>query len=169
TIASSLDAINVDLKAFRAETYRDVMGGRLEPVLDCLRALVAADIWLEVTTLVVPGMNEGAEELRQIASFIHDELGPTVPWHVSRFHGDYRMRDSVPTPTEAVTKAVKIGMDVGLKHVYSGNMPGRVDESTYCPGCEARVIHRQGFYVVDNRLSGGACPDCGEAIAGVWN
>jgi pyruvate formate lyase activating enzyme len=167
-ISPYLEAINVDLKAFRDETYRKVMGGQLEPVLDALRALRAAGIWIEVTTLVVPGMNESEEELHDIASFIHDELAPTVPWHVSRFHGDYRMRDSLPTPAEAVTHAVKIGMDVGLKHVYSGNMPGRADESTYCPNCEARVIHRQGFFVVENRLEGGACPECNQAVAGLW-
>lgn len=168
TIAPLLDAINVDLKAFRDETYRDVMGGKLEPVLQCLRELRQADIWVEVTTLVVPGMNESEQELRDIARFIHDELDPAVPWHVSRFHGDYKMSDSLPTPAEAVSRTVKIGMDVGLKHVYSGNMAGRADESTYCPQCGERVIHRQGFFAVNNRLDEGACPDCGETLAGVW-
>ncbi|MBS3733522.1 MAG: AmmeMemoRadiSam system radical SAM enzyme [Phycisphaerae bacterium] len=169
TIAPYLDAINVDLKAFRDGTYRDIMKARLEPVLTCLRALVAAGIWVEVTTLVVPGMNDSEAELRDIAQFIADELGPAVPWHVSRFHGDYDMTAVPPTPLSALEAACRLGRKAGLKYVYCGNVHGRADESTHCPNCAETVLDRRGFLMRDNRLADGACPDCGEPIEGVWS
>jgi len=168
TIAPSLDAINVDLKAFRDETYREVMGGRLEPVKACLVELLRAGIWVEVTTLVVPGMNDSEEELADIARFIAGQLGPSVPWHVSRFRGDYRMPDGRQTPLETLRRACELGKQAGLKHVYSGNVPGQADESTHCPSCGTTVIERLGFAVRSVRLQNGACPDCGETIKGVW-
>lgn len=168
-IAPYLDAINVDLKAFRDETYRELMKARLEPVLTCLRSLVSAGIWVEVTTLVVPGMNDSEEELSDIASFIAAELGTNVPWHVSRFHGDYDMASAPTTPIPTLEKACEFGRRAGLRHVYSGNVPGRADESTRCPGCAAMLIERTGFRIRRNRTADGACPDCGEPIAGVWS
>ncbi len=168
TIAPYLDAINVDLKAFRDETYRRVMKARLEPVLTCLRAIVKQGIWLEVTTLVVPGMNDSPEELRDIARFISGELGPHVPWHVSRFHGDYHMTDTPATPTETLRMACDIGRREGLRFVYSGNVTGLCDESTYCPSCEEMLVDRYGFSVREVRLQDGACPNCGEGIEGIW-
>jgi pyruvate formate lyase activating enzyme len=168
-IAPHLDAINVDLKAFRDETYRKVMKARLDPVLTCLRALVKAKIWLEVTTLVVPGMNDSPEELTDIAKFIAGDLGPAVPWHVSRFHGDYHMADVRGTPMETLDAACRIGREAGLKYVYGGNVPGKADERTLCPGCGQMLIDRVGFAVRANRLQNGACPDCGRAVEGVWS
>jgi pyruvate formate lyase activating enzyme len=168
TIAPHLDGINVDLKAFRDETYRRVMKARLEPVLECLRALVKAKVWLEVTTLVVPGMNDSPEELRDIARFIAGDLGRQVPWHVTRFHGDYQMMDVPTTPLVTLEDACRIGLNEGLKYVYCGNVPGQADERTRCPKCQAMVIDRMGFTVLENRLRDGACPDCGEALEGVW-
>jgi pyruvate formate lyase activating enzyme len=168
TIAPLLDAINVDLKAFRDETYRRIMKARLEPVLTCLRELVAAGVWLEVTTLVVPGMNDSTEELRDIANFIGRELGPQVPWHVSRFHPDYEMPDGRPTPIEKLIEAAELGREAGLEHVYAGNVPGEADESTYCPQCHKQLLARQGFMLTGNRLTDGHCPDCSRDIAGVW-
>jgi len=135
TIAPYLDAINVDLKAFRDETYRRVMKARLEPVLEALKALVAAGVWVEVTTLVVPELNDSPEELGDIAKFIAGELGPGVPWHVSRFHADYKMTDRRSTPIETLEMAGRIGAQAGLKYIYCGNVPGHADERTRCPSC----------------------------------
>ncbi len=169
TIAPYLDAINIDLKAFRDETYRKIMKGRLEPVLTCLKALVAADIWVEVTTLLVPGMNDSPEELGDIAGFIAKELGTSVPWHVSRFHGDYRMTEAPSTPLETLNLACRIGKQAGLKHVYCGNVAGQADESTYCPACGEKLIDRTGFTIRSNHLIDGKCSQCGEKLAGVWS
>jgi pyruvate formate lyase activating enzyme len=169
TIAPCLDAINVDLKAFRDETYRTVMKARLEPVLVCLKELVKAGIWVEVTTLVVPGMNDSPDELRDIARFIAGELGPAVPWHVSRFHGDYHMSNLPGTPLATLETACRIGLEAGLKYVYCGNVPGRADERTLCPSCGQVLIDRVGFAVRGNNLKGGACPKCDVRIEGVWS
>lgn len=168
TIAPYLDAINVDLKAFRDETYKRIMKARLQPVLTCLKELVAAGIWVEVTTLVVPGMNDSADELRDIAGFIAGELGPAVPWHVSRFHGDYKMTTAPSTPIETLELACRIGEEAGLKYVYCGNAPHQADERTYCPSCSEVLIDRVGFTVGRINLQDGTCPKCAEAIEGVW-
>ena len=167
-IAPHLDAINVDLKAFRDETYQRVMKARLEPVLTALRALVAAGVWVEVTTLIVPGMNDSPEELADIAGFIAGDLGKSVPWHVSRFHGDYKMTGARTTPIETLQLACRIGRGAGLRFVYSGNVPGDGDENTRCPNCRHMLIQRQGFFVRSNSLADGKCPKCGEHIEGVW-
>ena len=168
TIAPYLDAINVDLKAFRDATYRRVMHASLQPVLDALKALAAAGIWVEVTTLVVPGVNDSAEELGDIARFIADELGPHVPWHVSRFHGDYKMTTIPPTPLETLQLACGLAVEAGLKSVYCGNVSGQVDERTICPQCSTTLIDRVGFSVRSIDLADGQCPKCGQAIEGVW-
>lgn len=168
TIAPYLDAINVDLKAFRDETYRRVMKARLEPVLVCLRELVAAKVWVEITTLVVPEMNDSPGELRDIANFICKELGPAVPWHVTRFHGDYKMAATPSTSLETLHVACGIGLEAGLKYVYCGNVSGQVDENTYCPHCRQRLIEREGFSVRANRIENGQCPACHQAIEGIW-
>ncbi len=168
TIAPYLDAINVDLKAFRDETYRRVMKARLEPVLETLKALVAAGIWVEVTTLIVPGMNDSPEELRDIAEFIASQLGVHTPWHVSRFHGDYKMTQAAATPIETLRLACQIGTEAGLKYVYCGNVPGRTDERTICPACGAVAIDRVGFTIRGISIANGACGKCGQTIEGVW-
>jgi pyruvate formate lyase activating enzyme len=168
TIAPHLDAINVDLKAFSDETYRRVMKASLEPVLTCLRELVKAKVWVEVTTLVVPGMNDSREELRSIAGFLAGELGNFVPWHVSRFHGDFHMTSTPSTPLETLQMACELGKEAGLKYVYCGNVTGKVDECTYCPSCRAKLIDRVGFTVRRNVLAKGKCPECGAGIEGVW-
>ena len=168
TIAPVLDAINVDLKAFRDETYRRVMHARLQPVLDCLKSLVAAGVWVEVTTLVVPGMNDSAVELGDIAGFIATDLGPHVPWHVSRFHGDYQMTSAPATPLETLRLACGLGQEAGLKYVYCGNVAGQVDERTRCPSCSNVVIDRIGFSVRGVTMTDGCCGQCGGAIDGVW-
>ncbi len=168
TIAPYLDAINVDLTAFRDETYKRIMKARLDPVLDCLKALRSAGIWIEVTTLIVPRMNDSDDELGDIARFIAEQLGEGVPWHVSRFHGDYQMSDASATPIETLTRACSIGAQAGLKYVYCGNATGFADESTHCCDCGEMLIERVGFDVREIALVDGACPSCGQAVEGVW-
>ncbi len=167
TIAPVLDAINVDLKAFRDETYRDVMKARLAPVLECLKTLMAVGVWVEVTTLVVPGLNDSDEELRDIAGFIAGELGPDVPWHVSRYHDDYQMNGRGSTPIATIERAERLGREAGLHYVYPGNVA--VGADTRCPNCGATVVSRSPFGLKANRLADGACSACGAAIAGVWS
>jgi len=165
-IGPYLDAINVDLKCFNAETYRRLSQGDLDGVLETLRLFRPRGIWLEVTTLVIPGINDSDEELRAIAEFIAS-LGVEVPWHVSRFHPDYRMHDRGPTPPETIERAVEIGRRAGLKYVYAGNVPGDANEHTYCPGCGKPVIQRLGFTIVRYDVENGACRFCKTPIDGV--
>ena len=162
-----LDAANVDLKAFRDETYKKVCGARLQPVLDSLKRMKELGVWVEVTTLVVPDMNDSAAELADIAGFLAAELGPETPWHVSRFHPDYQMYDRGPTPEATLRRAYEIGREVGLHYVYVGNLPGAHLEDTLCPACGETVLRRWGFQVTHKSIRGGACSQCGTAIDGV--
>ncbi|MGQ9831367.1 MAG: AmmeMemoRadiSam system radical SAM enzyme [Thermochromatium sp.] len=165
-LACVLDAANVDLKFFRDESYRRLSRSRLQPVLDAIARYHALGVWIEVTTLVIPGVNDSDEELRGIARFIHS-LSPDIPWHVSRFHGAYRMTDVMPTPPDTLRRAADIGREAGLRYVYVGNLPGDGDEDTQCPGCGARLIRRYGFYLLENRIQHGVCPECGTPVAGI--
>lgn len=160
-------AYNVDLKSFRPEYYRKVIGARLEPVLEAIKLIHELGFWMEITTLVVPGETDSDTELRQIAEFIAD-LSCDIPWHVTAFHPDYKMTDIPRTSADALRKARHIGQDVGLRYIYSGNIPGDDGESTYCPNCQTRLIHRMGNRMLQNRLKDGACYKCGTQIAGVW-
>lgn len=162
-----LDAANVDLKAFRDETYKKVCGARLQPVLDALKKMKELGVWVEVTTLVVPGMNDSEAELRDIAHFIATELGGETPWHVSRFHPDYKMYDRGPTPPATLCRAYDLGRQAGLRYVYVGNLPGARLEDTFCPGCGRMVIGRWGFQVTERHIRDGACAHCGTMIDGV--
>ena len=162
-----LDAANVDLKSFRDEFYRRLCGARLQPVLDALKLMKAQGVWIEVTTLVVPGHNDDPGELRELATFVAQELGRETPWHVSRFHPTYRLTDAPPTPAETLERAYDIGHQAGLRYVYIGNLPGLRGEDTHCPGCGQTVIGRYGFAVTERHLSGAACAFCGTAIDGV--
>lgn len=159
---------NVDLKAFREETYR-ALGGRFEAVLDTIRRLHALDFWVEVITLVVPGLNDSADELRRIADFIAS-VSPDIPWHVTAFHADYRMTDRPGTSPAKIIEAADIGRRAGIRYVYAGNLPGRTAalENTYCHNCQALLIERIGYRIRTNRLAAGKCPDCAAAIPGVW-
>lgn len=162
-----LDAANVDLKSFRDAFYRKECGARLQPVLDSLVALCRRGVWVEVTTLVIPGRNDSEEELRDVARFIVTEMGADTPWHVSRFHPTYHLLDAPPTPTATLVRAREIGLEEGLRYVYVGNVPGSEAESTFCPQCGERVIGRRGFQVTQTRLHGSACAFCGAEIAGI--
>jgi len=161
-----LDAANVDLKAFRDETYRKYVGARLQPVLDSLKVMKRLGIWLEVTTLVIPGINDDPAELRDAASFVAQELGVETPWHISRFFPAYEMTDVPPTPVSTLQRAREIGLEAGLKYIYVGNVPDDGSQDTICPGCGRVLIRRDGF-VTTNRVRNGRCPDCGASIAGI--
>ncbi|GAB6093952.1 AmmeMemoRadiSam system radical SAM enzyme [Desulfatiferula olefinivorans] len=166
TIAPVLDAINIDLKAFTPSFYKDLCGARLEPVTDTIRRMKDLGVWVEVTTLVIPGLNDGEDELRQIARFIGG-VDKTIPWHVTAFHPTYRLMDRPRTPVATLRRARQIGLEEGLCHVYEGNVADDEGEKTCCPGCGAAVISRVGFGIVRNRLTKGACPSCKTVVAGV--
>jgi len=165
-IAPYLVAANVDLKSFRDETYRRGTGARLEPVLESMKSMKELGIWVEVTTLLVPGMNDDMDEIRDAAQFIANELGPETPWHLSRYHPSYRYLDRGATPVETMQAAARIGTDAGIRYVYLGNLA--VDLDTRCHECGEDLIRRQGFRVSRNSItSEGSCPNCGTSVAGV--
>ncbi len=164
TIRPYLDAANVDLKAFREETYKKVCGARLEPVLASIRLMNELGIWVEVTTLVVPGMNDGDEELAAVVGFIAG-VNIDIPWHISRFHPDYKYTRAEATPLATLRRAYELGKQAGLRYVYIGNVWGE-SEGTACPQCGKSLLRRSGFNVEDNQLREGRCPFCGTAIAG---
>lgn len=165
-LAQVLDAANVDLKFFREQSYRHQSRVKLQPVLDAIRRYHELGVWLEVTTLVIPGINDSDMELRDIASFIHD-LSPDIPWHISRFHAAYEMPDTRTTPASTLERAYAIGQEVGLRYIYKGNVPGDGGEHTLCHGCGKTLIQRYGFHLLSSRIRRGACPDCGTPVAGV--
>jgi len=166
-ISQFLDGANVDLKSFRDKTYKSVCGARLKPVLDTIQRMKKLSIWVEVTTLVIPGLNDSESELKDIAQFLCD-CDDGIPWHISRFHPAYRMMDTPPTPVETIQKARSIGLEAGLRFVYTGNIPGDEGESTFCYNCNASLIRRWGFQVTNNRLVDSKCPECGKRINGIW-
>lgn len=163
-LANLIQAANIDLKSFREEFYRDVCSAKLKPVLQNLVHIKKLGWLLEVTTLVIPGLNDSDEELRAIARFVHAELGADTPWHISRFTPCHQMSHYPPTPLETLKRAYAIGQTEGLDSVYVGNVPGSGLEDTFCPGCKKRVMERTGFSLVHNRLRGGVCPDCGHVV-----
>jgi pyruvate formate lyase activating enzyme len=167
-VAPVLHGANVDLKSFSDAYYRRVCGATLAPVLATIRRLRARGIWVEVTTLLVPGHNDSDEELGALAAWLA-AVDTDMPWHVSAFYPAHRMMDVPPTPTAALHRAARIGQHAGLRHVYTGNVPGDPWEDTRCPGCQGVVVRRRGFAVTENRLDGGRCPACGTAVAGVWS
>lgn len=166
TIAPMLDAANVDLKFFREASYRRISRAGLQPVLDAIRLYHALGVWVEVTTLVIPGVNDSDEELQQIAEFMRS-VGAEVPWHVSQFYPTYKMVDRPETSVATLHRAREIGLHAGLQYVYEGNIPGQGREHTRCPACGTVVIERHGFAVRENRLKDGRCPACETPIAGI--
>jgi len=158
-----LDAANVDLKSFSDAFYRRVCGARLRPVLETIEAMHQRGVWVEVTTLLIPGLNDSDDELRGIAQFIH-EVDPDIPWHISRFTPRHKMRDKPSTPIERIHRAAEIGRGQGLRYVYVGNVPGDLHENTLCPSCEAVVIGRIGYHTTLH-LEGDRCASCGQELA----
>lgn len=167
TIAPFLDAANIDLKGFSEEFYRDIVHARLSEVLDSIIEYRRQGIWIELTTLIIPGLNDSDRELQGIADFMVANLGVDIPWHVSQFHPTFKLTDHPRTPVATLRRARDIGLAAGLRYVYEGNVPGEGGENTSCPSCSALLIKRYGYMIESNRISKGACPDCGAAIAGI--
>ena len=167
-LAPWLDGYKVDLKSMRDSEYRK-MGGRLEPVLDTIRRVIDKGLWLEVVTLVIPGMNDSTDELWEAGRFLA-AVSPDVPWHVTAYHPDYK-ENAPPTPATTLQRAAEIGQEAGLRYVYAGNLPGRVGslEDTVCPHCGKALIQRRGYRLNAYHITPeGKCGYCGQLIAGVW-
>ena len=165
-----MDAANVDLKAFSEDFYEKLCFAKLGPVLDTLRYLKhETKVWLEVTTLLIPGHNDGEAEIEQLSQFVAEQLGPEVPLHFSAFHPDFKLLDVPPTPISTLLRARKQALAAGLRHVYTGNIHDVAGQSTYCAGCDALLIERDGYDLGRYRLVDGACPDCGKQLAGSFD
>ncbi len=162
------DAYKVDLKTMSDRNYRQ-LGGKVDNILQTIERLAGLGFWLEVVTLTVPGFNDSDAELRDAARFLAN-VSPDIPWHVTAYHQDYRMQDHDNTPLRTLLRACEIGKEEGLRYVYAGNLPGMVGdwENTHCPACGQLLIERRGFLVLQNRVSGGACPACHTPIPGIW-
>ena len=164
-----LDAMNIDLKSFSNTFYTKICRAQLQPVLDTIRHAWAMGIWLEITTLVIPGKNDSKRELTQIAEFIAS-VSPDIPWHISAFRPDHKMRDVSATSHRLLRKTYDIGKKAGLKHVYIGNMPDEKRTATYCTACGNTLINRWGYQIwIDPDFENGCCPHCKTKIAGIWN
>jgi len=167
-IHPNLHAANVDLKAFNDRFYKEQCSARLQSVLKTIEAMHEMGIWLEVTTLLIPGLNDSHDELKDLARFLVG-IDPGIPWHISRFHPTYRLLDRPVTPIETIRRARELGYEAGLHYVYTGNIPGDEGENTFCHNCRVLLIDRRGFQVNRNRITDGRCPECGAAVPGIWH
>ena len=163
----NLQAANVDLKAFRQDFYKTQCGAKLAPVLENLKIMKRLGVWVEITTLIIPTLNDSKEELRELSRFIADELGRETPWHISRFHPTYRLTDLPVTPVKTLQQAREIGQEQGLRYVYTGNVPGDQGEKTFCYQCGHLLLDRFGFSILKNNLDKGKCPHCQTPMDGV--
>jgi pyruvate formate lyase activating enzyme len=164
-----LDLYKVDLKSFDDRHYHE-LGGRIGPILDSIRRIHAMGLWLEIVTLLIPGFNDSLDEVRRLTEFLAG-VSPDIPWHVTAFHGDYKMTDPRDTTVDDLLRAVEIGRAAGLRYIYAGNLPGRVGEweDTRCPHCAETLIERYGYLIKDYRLTkDGCCPKCATQIPGRW-
>lgn len=167
TIKPFLDGANIDLKSFNKEFYRKICKAELSGVLATIRTYKALGIWIEITTLIIPGHNDSDEELREIARFIKNDLGVETPWHVSAFYPTYRLLDTGRTPPKTLRRAREIGLDEGLRYVYEGNIHGSDGEHTHCYHCREVIIKRYGFTITDYNIKDGTCRYCGTTIDGI--
>jgi len=167
TMGHLLTAANVDLKSFRDDFYKKRCGARLNPVLESLKKMKEMGIWVEITTLLIPALNDSDEELKDIAQFIAG-LGKETPWHISRFHPQFKMLNVPATSISSLHRAVEIGKQSGLKYVYSGNVPGDEGEHTHCSHCGNLLIERYGFRIASINLAGNKCSKCGTELEGVF-
>ncbi len=165
SLKGTIHAANIDLKAFTEGFYKKLCSARLAPVLDAIKAYHDAGIWIEITTLIIPGENDSDEELRDIASFIYS-ISPDIPWHISRYYPRYKYDQAPPTPINTIEKAREIGLSEGLHFVYSGNVMGHDGENTYCPDCKKLIIARKGFVIEHLHMRGHACGYCKHTIPG---
>jgi pyruvate formate lyase activating enzyme len=164
-----LDLYKVDLKSFDDRHYHE-LGGRIGPILESIRRIHQMGLWLEIVTLLIPGFNDDNDELRRLAEFIAG-VSSDIPWHVTAFHADYKMNDQRDTTADDLLRAAEIGREAGLRYIYLGNLPGRVEnsEDTRCPQCGETLIRRYGYLIEDYRLTPeGRCPKCLYQIPGRW-
>ncbi len=168
---AKMDAANVDLKAFSPRFYQTLTASSIEPVKETIAYLVhETDVWVELTTLLIPGENDSDAELEELSAWVAGALGPDVPLHFSAFHPDHRMREHPPTPASTLRRARAIAKRHGLHHVYCGNVHDREADATYCPSCGAAAIERDWYEVLAYRVDArGACSACGAQIAGRWS
>lgn len=166
---SFLDADNIDLKSFSDSFYRRYCKASLDPVLETIKTMVNAGVWIELTTLLIPGLNDTKQEIGDIASFIHDELGDYIPWHISSFHPDYQLTNIPATDRSKVLDACRIGSKAGLKYVYAGNIVSESFSDTICAECNNILVRRQGYLTkVEGIVKGGRCSNCNSAVEGVY-
>ncbi len=164
-----MDAANIDLKAFTDEFYHRYCAGSIEPVLDTLRYVHnETDVWLEITTLLIPGLNDSDEEIDAMTRWIMEHLGPDVPHHFTAFHPAFRMMDISRTSVSTLLRARQIAVGNGLHYVYTGNVPDEATQSTWCVGCGARLIGRVGYRITGRAIAKGRCRECGRTIPGVF-
>ncbi|RJP28229.1 MAG: AmmeMemoRadiSam system radical SAM enzyme [Candidatus Omnitrophota bacterium] len=168
-LAKYLDAADIDLKAFNDDYYAKICGGSLEPVLNTLKVLKNENVHLEITTLILPGLNDNPDEIRAMCKWIKENLGADTPLHFSRFFPMYKLIALSPTPVSTLEKLRSIAMEEGLEYVYIGNVGGNAGENTYCPKCKKTVIGRKGYFIEQINVENGMCKFCKEKIAGVWN
>ncbi|MCX6781849.1 MAG: AmmeMemoRadiSam system radical SAM enzyme [Candidatus Magasanikbacteria bacterium] len=166
-LAPFIDAYNIDLKGFTEKYYQKICKTKLAPVIATIQEIFRRGVWLEITTLLVPGENDSEGELRNIAGFIRN-ISPNIPWHLSAFYPTYQMTDRPATAPESLTKAYQIGKEAGLRYVYTGNISDMEMSKTICPKCNEVLIERHGFSVQKNILEDNSCPYCREEISGVW-
>jgi pyruvate formate lyase activating enzyme len=163
-----MKAIKIDLKAFTQSFYGEICDGVLEPVLETLKRLAGSGVWYEIVVLVIPTLNDGADEIARMSAWIVKALGPEVPVHFSRYHPMYRLRNLPPTPEATLLKARETARKEGCRFVYIGNVPGTEGQDTVCPGCGKTIIRRYGYRIEANHIRDGKCTFCGRAIPGVW-
>ncbi|MEW6108330.1 MAG: AmmeMemoRadiSam system radical SAM enzyme [Nitrospirota bacterium] len=165
-IAPYLDANNIDLKG-SDKFYKEICGARLNPVKATIKLMKELGVWVEVTTLIIPDLNDSEKDLTDIAEFI-SSVDPSIPWHVTQFYPTYKLTDKPRTPVEKLRQARDIGYKAGLKYVYEGNVPGEGGENTYCPFCKDILVKRFGYQILTNRIKGNRCPKCDSNIEGIW-
>lgn len=165
-IAPYLDGNNIDFKGSE-KFYKEICGAKAAPVRETIRLMKELGVWVEVTTLIIPGHNDSEEDLRNIAGFIKS-VDPAMPWHVSQFYPTYKLTNVPRTPVQTLRWARQMGLDTGLKYVYEGNVPGEGGENTYCPNCRELLIQRVGYSIGENKLKNGRCSNCDSLIEGLW-
>ncbi len=161
-----IDAVNIDLKSMSGSFYKNIVGGRVKPVLSAIEYAKEQGIWVELTTLLIPTLNDSDEEIEKIAKFIKS-IDEAIPWHISAFYPTYKLTSITPTSIKAIQNAYYIGKSVGLRYVYGGNVTKSNLENTYCYKCGELLIERKGFDIIKNALIGGRCPKCKTEIDGI--
>ncbi len=166
-MANWLDAANIDLKSWDSNYYKKILKGGLESVKENIQMMIEEGIWIEITTLLIEGENNSDKDIEEMAKFISEKLGQFIPWHLSAFHADYKMKDHKNTSLQTLQKAYKIAKKAGLHYVYLGNVS--TDKDTLCPNCGNLLVDRRGFSLIKNRIENGHCPKCNKKIEGIWS